>query len=276
MRGDVPDRQARSAEIGEEQIERYVAHLRSTRLKQASADIYQKILNDFYQDLPKDKRVDQESLPRWQKRLLETGYAQKTVNQRIYIVNGFLDHLGLREFQLTDGLEAGEPEEPAPELTRWEYQRLLQTAKVMDKEWLYLLVKAFALTGLPVQCLDELTVAAVSRGRFSVEYKMGRQTIRIPKGLQKELADYASRESPPRGPVFVTRTGRPMHRSYVNSELRKLCADARVPEEKGSPRSLRRLYLRTREEIEDSVRAQVERSYDQMIEREQLTVGWNV
>ncbi len=43
-----------------------------------------------------------------------------------------------------------------------------------------------------------------------------------------------------------------------------------------TPRSLRRLYLRTREEIEDSVRAQVERSYDQMIEREQLTVGWNV
>lgn len=261
------------AVIGPEQIADYAAHLAAANYGAATIERYRYNLENLYNALPANKHIDRTTLSAWRAQLLAEGYAPRTVNLRISVANSFLNYLDLREFQLTGSL-VPEDGEPSPELTRWEYQRLLQTAKLLEKEWLYLLVKVFALTGLPVQTLDRLTVTAVKRGRFTVEHKMGKQQIRVPRSLQEELLAYAKR-STAAGPIFVTRTGKPLHRSYVNAELRKLCADAQVPEEKGSPRCLRRLYDRTRRELEADVRARVEQSYDRMLENEQRTFGWN-
>ena len=41
-----------------------------------------------------------------------------------------------------------------------------------------------------------------------------------------------------------------------------------------NPRSLRRLYLATKTDLEDGVAAFLERAYERMLENEQLSVGW--
>jgi len=274
MDRNIMDRQERSVVISDEQIAAYVKHLGEANYGKATIERYRYNLEDFFNALPEDKRLNRSTLAVWRERLLKEGLAPRTVNLRINVANGFLNYLDLREFQLTGGL-AFEDDELLPELTRWEYQRLLQTAKALEKEWLYLLVKVFALTGLPVQCMDKLTVAVVKRGRFTVEHKMGKRQIRLPRSLQRELLNYAGRKVSGGGPIFITRTGKPLRRSYVNAELRRLCGEAKVPEEKGNPRCLRRLYFKTQQEIEENVRAQVEQSYDRMLEREQLNIGWD-
>ena len=48
-----------------------------------------------------------------------------------------------------------------PELTRTEYLRLLQTARALNRERVYLLVKLFGTTGLTVQLLLQQTVVGL-------------------------------------------------------------------------------------------------------------------
>ena len=57
--------------------------------------------------------------------------------------------------------------------------------------------------------------------------------------------------------------------------IRQLCPAAQVPEEKGNPRCLRKLYQATREGIERNVTLLVERAQDRLMEEEQLEIGWD-
>ena len=92
--------------------------------------------------------------------------------------------------------------------------------------------------------------------------------------LQRELLDYARRQGLTAGPVFCTRNGKGMSRTQVTEEIQTLCHDARVEEEKGTPRCLRKLYLATRAEVERGVRLLAEQSYERMLDTEQLAAGW--
>lgn len=66
-----------------------------------------------------------------------------------------------------------------------------------------------------------------------------------------------------------------MRRTQVTGEIRSLCRDARVPEEKGNPRCLRRLWQETQDAIRVSVDQLVVQAFDQMMEAEQFSVGWD-
>ena len=57
-------------------------------------------------------------------------------------------------------------------------------------------------------------------------------------------------------------------------EIRMLCHDARVDEEKGNPRCLRKLYQTTQENMEASVHMLVEQAHERLLNTEQLAVGW--
>ena len=89
-----------------------------------------------------------------------------------------------------------------------------------------------------------------------------------------ELLDYARRQGLTAGPVFCTRNGKGMSRTQVTEEIQTLCHDARVEEEKGTPRCLRKLYLATQAEVERGVRLLAEQSYERMLDTEQLAAGW--
>ena len=56
--------------------------------------------------------------------------------------------------------------------------------------------------------------------------------------------------------------------------IRQLCPAAQVPEEKGNPRCLRKLYQATREGMERQVALLVEQAQDRLLEEENLSTGW--
>ena len=66
-----------------------------------------------------------------------------------------------------------------------------------------------------------------------------------------------------------------MNRTNVTDSIRRLCREAQVPEEKGNPRCLRRLYLDTWEGIRRSLEVLAEQSYERLLEEEQETAGWD-
>lgn len=274
METALQDRTAAPAELTVtwEEVCRYLDSLAARGRRRETIQVYRPKLEAFYHFLPEDKRVAADTLEFWRAALLREGYSPGTANTHVSAANGLLAYLGRRDLQLIGQLDT--EEEIQPELSRTEYLRLLTTARNLGRERTYLMVKVFALTGIRVSELNRVTVRAVEEGRVLTACDGRAQYVLIPACLRKELTVYLRRVGITAGPVFVTRSGRPMRRTQVSGEIRTLCRDARVDGDKSSPRCLRRLYQVTQERIRDSVQILAEQAHERMLEEEQLTVGW--
>ena len=256
------------APISPEMIEEYLAFLQDKGRVKGTLEWYRRSLQRLYEELPEqDKHIYRNTLRDWREKLVREEYAPTTINQFMVVSNGY------REYQIVEKLTLSE--DLQPELSRAEYLRLLQTARALGRERVYLIVKVFANTGLPLQELPKLTVEAVQEGRINITYNHMKQIIRIPDCVCQELLDYARRKGILRGPIFLTRDGECMSRTNVSTGIKQLCIAAKVPEEKGNPRCLRKLYLSTREGIERNIALLVEQAQERMLEQEQLTIGWD-
>ena len=167
-------------------------------------------------------------------------------------------------------------QERSPTLTRTEYLKLLRAARSLGKHRIYLLIKLFATTGVPIQCLNQVTAELVKQGRGTLRYRDGTFQFQCPSVLQQELLAYMAENGIYRGPVFITRTGHLWNRSNIFRQLQEVCQAAGVPEEKGNPRSLRNLYKATQQLVEDQLAVLRQQMYDQMLEMEQEAIGWPV
>ena len=92
---------------------------------------------------------------------------------------------------------------------------------------------------------SEVTVEAIRLGRAEVTNKGKTRTVFLPGKLQKALLRYARTKMIAAGPVFVTRTGRPLDRSNIWHDMKALCREAGVAEGKVFPHNLRHLFART-------------------------------
>ena len=258
--------------LTQERIRAYLSDLAARGRCGDTIQMYRTRLEALCQYLLPEKQVDPERLADWRDSLLEQGYSPSTVNAHLSAANGLLAYLGRRDLQLVGQLEAAP--EAQPELTRTEYLRLLQVARTLDRERAYLLVKVFALTGLRLGNLHQMTVEAATEGWLWTDAGSRQQVIYLPKCLQTELLDYVRRQGLRAGPIFLTRNRRKMGRTQVTGEIQALCHDARVDERKGNPRCLRKLYQAAQAEIDRSVRLLAEQSYERLLDTEQLAVGW--
>jgi len=258
--------------IREEDIQRFLADYEKSNRTEGTVQFYRRKLRRFYEELPADKTIRYGTLRNWRESLLQSGYTPGSVNAFLSAANSYLDYIGHREYQLAGQLREEKP--PQPELSRAEYLHLLRTAKILNKEKVYLLIKLFASTGLYAQELPEVTVEAVQEGKIVCDQNKYKQIVTVPACLKKELLDFANKKGILSGPIFQTRDGRPMHRTYISAVIRNLCEDAKVPSEKGNPKSLRKLYLATRAGIESNIALLVEQAMERMMEQEQFSVGW--
>ena len=250
----------------------FFRHMADSRRGDGTLESYRRTLDSLYESLPEEKELDRETLLRWKDGLLSAGYAVRTVNVRISAVNSFLEYMDRRDLQLHP---VSAPEYDAvPELTRKEYLRLLNTAKLQNRERTYFIIKTICCAGVRVQQLSQVTVEAVEAGSAVVEGQCGARILHIPPALKEELLAYAGRRGIFSGPLFVTRNGSPVNRSNVSDSIRRLCRDARVPEEKGNPRCLLKLHQSTYRNIQNSVAVLIEQAYDRLLEQEQLSAGW--
>lgn len=257
--------------VTREQIEDYVAHRQGEDRTSESIQKYARDLDALYRFLPEEKRIYPETLSQWRGSLLGEGYAPRTVNSMVSVANSFLKWLGHRELQLTGQLNIAYDQ---PELTRNEYLRLLSAARHLNKERTYLLVKVFTTVNITVLELPRLTVEAVGGDQVEFTANGVRYLAAIPSCLRDELLDYARRSCIASGPIFVTRTGKPLGRTAVTAYIQSLAQTARVAPEKCNPRCLHKLYQSTMDGIEAAVRVLAEQSHERLLEQEQLLVGW--
>lgn len=131
------------------------------------------------------------------------------------------------------------------ELTKAEYARLLKEAKNKGNERLYLLMQTICSCGLRVSELKFVTIEALKKQQAEIKCKGKIRQVCLPKDLCKQLEKYAKKRNIKSGAVFVSKTGKPLNRSNIWSDMKKLCDSANVSPEKVYPHNLRHLFAHT-------------------------------
>ena len=261
-----------SAELTPEILADYGARMRAQRRREDSMRSCEKVLRQFYDFLPESKTVTRDTLVKWREQLLAENYAIRTVNSKVSMVNALLESMDCRDFQVTRQLLPEEFE--APELTRQEYVRMLQTARSLEDERGYVLTKLFAATGIAVPDIPSVTVETVRSGQLPIRSGKKAEVIRFPASLQEDLLRYAADNGRAAGMIFTKKNGTPIERTQVSLYIQKLAQAAQVPAEKGNIRALRQLYKTTISGIEANFDLLVRQAYERQLETEQLSVGW--
>ncbi len=180
------------------------------------------------------------------KEYLSDNFAPASVNSVLSSLNSFFDYHHLYELKVKMlKIQKQIFSKNEKELTKAEYGRLLDAAKEKKNKRLYLLMQTICSSGIRVSELPYITVDAVKKRKATISLKGKMRIVILPKALCKILIDYAQREKIKSGPLFITRTGKPLDRSTIWKMMKNLCRDAGVSKEKVFPHNLRHLFART-------------------------------
>ena len=226
-----------------EQINHFKKHLISEERSSATVEKYVRDVLAFSEWLC-GREVDKNTVVEYKAYLAEK-YQASSTNSMLSSLNSFFVFCERHELRVkfikTQKQLFSRDEK---EITKAEYLRLLDAAKRKSRR-LYLLMQTVCATGIRVSELKFITVEAVSFERAEIDCKGKRRIVFIPKKLCKMLKDYAKNEKINSGSVFVTKSGKPLDRSNIWSDMKKLCADAGVSASKVFPHNLRHLFART-------------------------------
>lgn len=215
-------------------IEKYINHLMEEEKSVATLKKYRHDLNELHNYL-QGMLLTKSILIEWKKYLIEK-YAPSTVNSMLIAVNGYLrffswHDLSMKLLKIQKPLFSDENKE----LTREEYARLVMTASKRSNARLSLILQTICATGIRVSELKFITIEAVQTGRTEISNKGKRRVIFLPQQLRKLLRKYAQKHGKISGPVFTTRTGKPLDRSNIWRDMKALCTEAKVAPEKVLP-----------------------------------------
>ena len=198
-------------------------------------------------DITKQRRLEYREL------LLQRNRAQ-TVNGALSAINAYLEFAGLPDcrVKLLKVQRRAFIDEDR-ELSGDEYRRLLRAAQARGSKRLYLIMLTLCSTGIRISELPFITAEAASTGRAEIRLKGKTRTVLLPRELRSRLKDYCRQQGIRSGCIFRTRSGRPMDRSNICHEMKRLCADARVDARKVFPHNFRHLFARSFFDIEKNL-----------------------
>ena len=181
-------------------------------------------------------------------------YSPKSANSVLSSLNKLLDFLGLSGLKLkTVKIQRSLFFEKDKELTKQEYERLLKASRDKNNQRLYYLMQTICSTGIRVSELKFITVEAIEKKTAVINLKGKIRTVLLSKQLCKILKEYAKSNNIKSGSIFVTKTGRPLDRSNLWHDMKKLCESANVKKEKVFPHNLRHLFARTYYNIQKDI-----------------------
>ncbi len=177
------------------------------------------------------------------KEYLCKSYKPRSVNSMISSVNSFLEFIGKNECRVKSvTIQRNTFSDSKRELTRGEYERLLEAARSNPR--MYFLLQTICSTGIRVSELRYITLEALKSGYAEINLKGKRRTILLPKKLCRGLLKYAKGKNIKSGTVFISKNGKPLDRSNIWSDMKKLCEKAGVDKRKVFPHNLRHLFAR--------------------------------
>lgn len=223
-------------------ISAYGYYLKQEERTQATVEKYLRDVRAFALWLD-GKAVTKDAVTGWKERLLEERRAPSTVNAALSALNGLFRFLGWEGCRARFvKVQRRLFRDPARELTRPDYDRLIATARELGKERLALVMETICSTGVRVSEVRYLTVEAVRRGRVEISLKGKVRVILIPSKLSRKLLKYAKKNKTVSGEIFLTGNGKSLSRRQIWAEMKRLCVHAEVEPSRVFPHNLRHLF----------------------------------
>lgn len=239
--------------IIEKTINDFLEHLKS---EEKSKNTVEKYLRDVraFATVQNGEPVTKEAMIGYKQRLIESGYAVRSINSVLASLNSLFSFLGwhdcrVKALKVQRQVFCSEEKE----LTKAEYECLCRVAQSKHNERLNLILQTICGTGIRVSELPFITAEAVKNGEAIVNCKGKTRTVFLVKPLQKKLLRYISEQKVESGAVFVTRTGKSMSRTNIWREMKGLCEEAGVNPQKVFPHNLRHLFARVFYGIEKDI-----------------------
>lgn len=220
----------------------FADYLRAEERSEGTIEKYMRDVRKFFCWLG-NEILGKTQVSAWRAQLLADGYAPETVNSMIVALNRFLDFIGRSDCRVhTLRIQRKLFRRPDRELTRPEYERLVQTAERKGQQRLSLLLEAITATGIRVSEVKYLTVEAARARRAEIALKGKIRVILLPNKLCRKLLKYAKKQKTVSGEIFLTRNGKSLSRRQIWSEMKNLCKFAGVEASKVFPHNLRHLF----------------------------------
>lgn len=231
--------------IGAHQLAAFQQYLRQEGRSPGTIEKYLRDVRFFALWLD-GRLVTGETAAGWREYLLSKQYAPVTINSMLAAVNSFFRFSGWNDCQIKFlKIQRKIFRESSRELSRADYERLLETAAALGKERLGLLLETICATGIRVSEVRYITVEAVKRERAEISLKGKIRTILLPGKLRRKLMKYAKRQKIASGEIFLTGSGSSLSRKQIWAEMKRLCGKAGVEPSKVFPHNLRHLFART-------------------------------
>ena len=224
-----------------EKIKDYMRYLAYEEKSPSTIKQYRRDILSFFACLGNEP-VTKERVIQYKNKLSEK-YRPASVNAKIAALNSFFSYIELPQLRVKQlKIQRNTFSSQKKELRKAEYMRLVETAKHKGDEKLALMLQTICGTGIRVSEPQFITAEAVNIGQAAICLKGKNRSVVISGKLRKFLREYMRKNRIAAGPVFVTRNGRPVDRSYIWKMMKSLCESAGVQKEKVFPHNLRHLF----------------------------------
>lgn len=180
------------------------------------------------------------------KAMIATQYKPSSCNVAISAINSFLKYINRTDLCIKPlKIQKQIFENRNRKLTKGDYEKLIKAANINGQETLSLIIQTICSTGIRVSELQYITIESLKSGQALINNKGKNRIVFIPKTLITILKRYVINSNVTAGPIFTTRTGKPIDRSNIWAAMKRLCTIANVNPEKVYPHNLRHLFARS-------------------------------
>ena len=232
-------------QLTQREFDQFEDYLRHDEREESTIEAYLRSLTRFA-EWADGRVVTKELAMEWKAALSEAGYRPISVNAMLAAVNKFFTCMGREDCKVKYlKLQRQMFRKSEKDLSKEEYQRLVQAAHEKGDLRTELILETICATGIRVGELKYITVEAVRAGVAEIALKGKIRTILLPHRLCRKLQKYAKKQKIASGKIFLTQDGLPVSRQSIWTRMKALCEAAGVERSKVFPHNLRSLFARS-------------------------------
>ena len=232
-------------QLTQREFDQFEDYLRHDEREESTIEAYLRSLTRFA-EWADGRAVTKELAMEWKTALSESGYRPISVNAMLAAVNKFFTCMGREDCKVKYlKLQRQMFRKSEKDLSKEEYQRLVQAAHEKGDLRMELILETICATGIRVGELKYITVEAVRAGVAEIALKGKIRTILLPRRLCRKLQKYAKQQKIASGKIFLTQDGLPVSRQSIWTRMKALCEAAGVERSKVFPHNLRSLFARS-------------------------------
>ena len=232
-------------QLTQREFDQFEDYLRHDEREESTIEAYLRSLTRFA-EWADGRAVTKELAMEWKTALAESGYRPISVNAMLAAVNKFFTCMGREDCKVKYlKLQRQMFRKSEKDLSKEEYQRLVQAAHEKGDLRMELILETICATGIRVGELKYITVEAVRAGVAEIALKGKIRTILLPHRLCRKLQKYAKQQNIASGKIFLTQDGLPVSRQSIWTRMKALCEAAGVERSKAFPHNLRSLFARS-------------------------------